>query len=561
MEMLNKYPNAASVEEALDKGLAAYSQAEENKTDISKVIDACCDTEISNGNYNLLKISEVSFSSRLQNDAEEIVSSTTSNVVTGWIPITYGKYYSISTYHSDLGYRTNYRSDFVRVQLKLADGTIKLYGAQMYPTTNNAYGVDDVNAVAMRVQLQIKSGSGSTQADISTADKLKAFEPMIVEGATPNEACNNSVNFEYLDGDIEVPYEVVYKLKSDDTKADKTDLDYLKNAYGSDTSMMYEAQKRISDDWRIPFVDVFHKIGLGSNHIIPNSYNVWGGTGNDLTQKAVMMEDGMHPHEGDGVVRMYANAIVPQLKAVPPLYSAGDEHDDWTGKAILWLGTSCPAGSDPALGSVGDGTNYPTITASKLGATCTNIARGSSCVRINSSAGNYENFGMHHILRSLSRTKAEADIVQANWDSIKVNVTSPTTTITDDDLATMKAHSFESLLLPYLDGTNPMPDLFVFDHGHNDMRPRGVDGKQDSLVKPTLENIRNGVLAEDTYMIENNYANLKIALNCDLSKIGDIENFVASLNRNCYIGATNFLITLIYRYNPRARIVIVSDYN
>lgn len=34
MEMLNKYPNATSVEDALDKGLAAYSQAEENKTDI-----------------------------------------------------------------------------------------------------------------------------------------------------------------------------------------------------------------------------------------------------------------------------------------------------------------------------------------------------------------------------------------------------------------------------------------------------------------------------------------------------------------------------------------------
>lgn len=37
MEMLNKYPNAASVEEALDKGLAAYSQSEHNETDISSV--------------------------------------------------------------------------------------------------------------------------------------------------------------------------------------------------------------------------------------------------------------------------------------------------------------------------------------------------------------------------------------------------------------------------------------------------------------------------------------------------------------------------------------------
>lgn len=33
----NKYPNSTSVEEALDKGIAAYTQAEENKTDISSV--------------------------------------------------------------------------------------------------------------------------------------------------------------------------------------------------------------------------------------------------------------------------------------------------------------------------------------------------------------------------------------------------------------------------------------------------------------------------------------------------------------------------------------------
>lgn len=37
MGTLNKYLNAAAVEEALDKGVAAYSQSEENKTDISFV--------------------------------------------------------------------------------------------------------------------------------------------------------------------------------------------------------------------------------------------------------------------------------------------------------------------------------------------------------------------------------------------------------------------------------------------------------------------------------------------------------------------------------------------
>lgn len=49
MGTLNKYLDAAAVEEALDKGVAAYSQAEENKTDILKVessLKTIEDTEI-----------------------------------------------------------------------------------------------------------------------------------------------------------------------------------------------------------------------------------------------------------------------------------------------------------------------------------------------------------------------------------------------------------------------------------------------------------------------------------------------------------------------------------
>ena len=62
-------------------------------------------------------------------------------------------------------------------------------------------------------------------------------------------------------------------------------------------------------------------------------------------------------------------------------------------------------------------------------------------------------------------------------------------------------------------------------------------------------------------MTDNNYENLKTAFNSNLSKIPNLSDFAASVNRNCFIGAMNFIITLIYRYNPKARIVIVGDYN
>lgn len=159
-------------------------------------------------NYNLLKISEVSFKSRLDNTSSEITSSTTNNFVTGWFPVTYGKYYSASLYRPDLGKRSVSGMTIARVQLKLTDGTIKIYtndsGGSQYPVTKPTeggyiWGVDDENAVYMRVHASVYFNG--TNQDVSTADKMKSFAPMIVEGGTAEEAYSNANNLEYIDGD------------------------------------------------------------------------------------------------------------------------------------------------------------------------------------------------------------------------------------------------------------------------------------------------------------------------------------------------------------------------
>lgn len=62
-------------------------------------------------------------------------------------------------------------------------------------------------------------------------------------------------------------------------------------------------------------------------------------------------------------------------------------------------------------------------------------------------------------------------------------------------------------------------------------------------------------------MTKNDNANLK-------KYFGSLDNipadrkdeFIASVNRNCYIGAVNFIITLILRYKPHARIIFISNY-
>lgn len=360
--------------------------------------------------------------------------------------------------------------------------------------------------------------------------------------------------------------QVFYENIADDVKALQVEAEKNPN---NDMTDLVAAQKSVSDNWHFSFINIYENMGLGSAHIIPGTKTIWKEAGTvDLTQKEVWMEDGVHPFLGPGVTDMYARTIASQLAMVVPSYKDGVGETSpsvWAGRTFLWTGTSIPANSDPDAGD-GTGSSYPALVATLLGATSINKAKGSSCLRVNSSTGEYTGMIWRHFLRALTRTQNECDALSANWANIKDKIglvpdAAYSANNLDAYLATMKAHSYEALIMPYLDGTETMPDLFVIDHGHNDVRPRGIDGKNDLWIEPTLEMIQDGVLAEDTYMTANNYANLKTALGNDLSGIPDVASFAATLNRNCFKGAVNFLVTLILRYNPYARIVFVSDYN
>lgn len=208
-----------------------------NAEALEKVIDATCDIEIvSGGNYNLLKVSEVSFSSRLQDNTAGIVASTTSNIVTGWIPVREGKYYAVSALVD--GIKDASAGDgrvFVqRINAKKADGTILVYNK--YPSElctelsrGKAYSVP-ADATHMMFHIQIQGRAEPILNDISSSAKLKAFEPMIVEGDTAVLAVSNSIDFAYVDGDADVPAIVNYTLKHDPTKQDKVSVSpYCRN--------------------------------------------------------------------------------------------------------------------------------------------------------------------------------------------------------------------------------------------------------------------------------------------------------------------------------------------
>lgn len=160
-------------------------------------------------NYNLLKPSEVSYSSRLQNDVEGITTSTVHNLVTGWIPVKYGKYYGASILNNGdrvIGYGES-SSFIVRMNLQLADGSIVVYNNNDYTWRDNTYGVGNYiikilheNAVAMRVQFYIITS-------VNNATDFKLLEPMIVEGDSVADAYNKTINYEYISGDTETTVE------------------------------------------------------------------------------------------------------------------------------------------------------------------------------------------------------------------------------------------------------------------------------------------------------------------------------------------------------------------
>lgn len=224
----------------------------------------------------------------------------------------------------------------------------------------------------------------------------------------------------------------------------------------------------------------------------------------------------------------------------------------WKGKTLWWCGTSIPAGGN---------TNYPNIVSKNLDCTVINKAVGGSMCRANVRTGDYHGALFDNITSALSMTKEEIELFITNYASIQPYLRSGApATLSDSNKARLRAASFEDRLLPYLDGTYPMPDLFVIDHGHNDWKYTLSNGNSDITLEPTVANI-GGELAEDTFMTANNNAKLESFLgslaNIDSSKKAE---FIASLNRNCYIGAINFIITLILKYNPRARIVFISNY-
>ena len=182
------------------------------------------------------------------------------------------------------------------------------------------------------------------------------------------------------------------------------------------------------------------------------------------------------------------------------------------GKKVVWFGTSIPAGGKYGYGDIN---SYPMRLGAMTGATVYNEAVGSStvhCRRLNyvSQANPYgfiEPFDA--VSRSLSNTLEMAEWIIDHFTDFR----NAPPSLSEDDKAFIRSCSYETKLDKYLTPETE-PDLWVFDHGHNDY------------------------LGTET----------------DYSESEPFSTFT-------FQGAMNFLINRIKQFNPHAKIIIVGDYD
>lgn len=191
----------------------------------------------------------------------------------------------------------------------------------------------------------------------------------------------------------------------------------------------------------------------------------------------------------------------------------------WKDKTILWLGTSIPEGG------------YPLIVGENLQANIINNSKGCSTIRtgIASKVNDNDPMGIANIqwevaLNSLTQTVKEKQSIIDNWEMLwgpdgddEFKLLDAPDKLSKAQVENILGSSYEKLLVPYLDGTYGMPDLFVIDHGWND-----------------------GIYSNGTE---------------EMSEFPEDDN-----DRHYYIGAMNKIIRMILEANPRARIVIIGHY-
>ena len=242
--------------------------------------------------------------------------------------------------------------------------------------------------------------------------------------------------------------------------------------------------------------------------------------------------------------------------------------------SVLWLGTSIPAGDisiDPQQNNT-----YPKMVADALGFELHNMAKAGSLVSWypqspswTTSAQVAAEFATAYCL---SATRQEIyDKYYTVLETIRQKE-GLSTTWRDDYLNDFMDSSFETRIIPYLDGTIAKCDGVVIDHGFNDRSNifnvcnQHVTADKDSISVwgpgSGAEGVEYPVIGGSagwywlTHLADNRYYDGEVYMNTVYAVANGLAGNDTGGMRGEYFGAMSYIIARIQQVDPRIRIVI-----
>ena len=242
--------------------------------------------------------------------------------------------------------------------------------------------------------------------------------------------------------------------------------------------------------------------------------------------------------------------------------------------SVLWLGTSIPAGDisiDPQQNNT-----YPKMVADALGFDLYNMAKAGSFVAWYPQAPSWTTSAPvaaeFATAYSLSATRQEIyDKYYSVLETIRQNE-GLSTTWRDDYLNDFMDSSFETRILPYIDGTIAKCDGVVIDHGFNDRSNifnvcnQHVTADKDSISVwgpgSGAEGVEYPVIGGNagwwwlTHLADNRYYDGEVYMNTVYAVANGLAGNDTGGMRGEYFGAMAYIIAKIQQVDPRIRIVI-----
>ena len=242
--------------------------------------------------------------------------------------------------------------------------------------------------------------------------------------------------------------------------------------------------------------------------------------------------------------------------------------------SVLWLGTSIPSGDiniDPQQTNT-----YPRMVADALGFDLYNMAKAGSFVAWYPQAPAWttsEQVAAEFATAySLSATRQEIyDKYYNVLETIRQNE-GLSTTWRDDYLNDFMDSSFETRIIPYIDGTIAKCDGVVIDHGFNDrgnifnVCNQHVTADKDSISVwgpgSGAEGVEYPVIGGNagwwwlTHLADNRYYDGEVYMNTVYAVANGLAGNDTGGMRGEYFGAMAYIIAKIQQVDPRIRIVI-----